>query len=127
MPELRDLFAGEPEPPDEPGYTEEETTVGAILTDDLQKLVDPLTLKIPIIKRDYQIMEKGAGVYITNGLDYLLILNKAEEAPEGTAPVDWPIATEYSYVVEDGQQKGGLVYTYMADGVTVTLGQLPTE
>jgi len=121
MPELRDVFAGEPEPPDEPGYTEEETTVGEVLPPEFQKLVDPLTLKIPIIKREYKITERDGSVSLKKDDDYELILRPPVE-DSNVPDYERPIATEYIYLFEDGQLKGGQIYTYMADGVTIIHG-----
>lgn len=122
MPELKDVFEGEPEAPDDPGYTEEMTTVGEVLPEDYQELVNPKVLKIPIVKRDYQISESEGSVSLRFGQGYELILQSKQDPPEGVPDSNWSIATEYSYVVKDGQVKGGQVYTYMADGETIIMG-----
>lgn len=122
MPDLRDVFKGEPDPPHDPGFTEEEITVADVLPEKYQKMVHPLTLKLPIIKRDYQIRAIDGSVSLKYGRDYELILRPPVDPPADVADSDWPIATEYVYVFEGDNLKGGMVYTYMADGKTIIHG-----
>jgi len=122
MPDLKDVFKGEPEPPHDPGFTEEEVTVAEVLPEEYQKMVHPLTLKLPLIKRDYKISTQGDSVSLKYGEAYELILRPPVDPPVDVADSDWPIATEYVYVFDGDILKGGMVYTYMADGKTMTLG-----
>lgn len=119
MPDLKDIFEGEPEPPHDPGFTEEEVTVAEVLPEKYQKLVHPLTLKIQIIKRDYQLRISEDSVSLRYGRDYELILRRPGDPPADVPDYDWPVATEYVYVFDGGNLKGGMVYTYMADGTLI--------